>query len=95
MGICVLYHASQRKNGLDRKRSDASIFSGKNSSFLGPLTTLKLGMFLAGIALGILAGGLLETLTTLDEGIGYTSMIFLFGGLSLVLFYAYARKRQS
>ncbi|MGB9747644.1 MAG: DUF6249 domain-containing protein [Bacteroidales bacterium] len=94
--VYVYYTTRHRERmALIEKGADASIFSGKNSSFFGPLATLKLGMFLAGIALGILAGGLLETLTTLDEGIGYTSMIFLFGGLSLVLFYAYARKRQS
>lgn len=95
-GWVYVYLTTRHKErmALIEKGADASIFSGKNTSFFGPLATLKLGMFLTGIALGILAGNLLETYTRMEEHIGYTSMIFLFGGISLILFYVYARKKE-
>ena len=43
---------------------------------LFPLIT---GMFLMGIAVGIIAGGILTHLGVLNEGANYTSMIFFFG----------------
>ncbi|NLI25093.1 MAG: hypothetical protein GX419_10350 [Bacteroidales bacterium] len=93
--VYVYYTTRHRERmALIEKGADASIFSGKNTSFFGPLSTLKLGMFLTGIALGILAGSLLTTYTGIEEGIAYISMIFLFGGLSLVLFYFYARNKE-
>lgn len=93
--VYVYYTTRHRERmALIEKGADASIFSGKNTSFFGPLSTLKLGMFLTGIAVGILAGSLLTMYTGMDEGIAHISMIFLFGGLSLVLFYVYARNKE-
>jgi len=55
---------------------------------------LKIGMLSMGIAVGILLGALLESLTVMQEEVCYTSMIFFFGGLSLVLFYIIDRKSR-
>ena len=46
--------------------------------------TLKIGMLLVGIALGILIGSIIDEYTTLPSEVGYFSMIFLFGGLALI-----------
>ena len=46
---------------------------------------LKAGMFLVGVAVGVLFGNILEAYTKLEEGTCYVSMIALFGGISLLL----------
>ncbi|MBE0674054.1 MAG: hypothetical protein IH591_05285, partial [Bacteroidales bacterium] len=56
------------------------------------LFTLKTGMFFMGIAVGLIAGAILADSGVLNEGTSYTSMIFFFGGLSLVLSYLIKRK---
>lgn len=43
----------------------------------------KLGLFLIGVAIGIVAGYFLME-AGMDEGAAYFSMIFLFGGIGLV-----------
>ncbi len=49
------------------------------------ITTLKWGLFLIGIAIGIFLGNILSATTVLDEEVAYFSMIFLFGGIALVI----------
>ena len=56
--------------------------------------TLRFGMFLVGIALGILSGNILAETTRLKEEIAYFSMIFLFGGLSLILFHLWHKDKD-
>jgi hypothetical protein len=64
--------------------TDPSLFtSGSNSKSL----TLKLGMLCVGIAIGILAGNVLYRNDWLDKSVAYLSMIFLSGGISLILNY--------
>jgi predicted membrane channel-forming protein YqfA (hemolysin III family) len=81
---------------LIEKGADASLFNtGKESQrslFNWNKLTLKIGMFFIGIALGILSGAILSNAGILYDGANYPSMIFLFGGLSLVLFYLVDRK---
>lgn len=62
----------------------------KNSSSVA----LKYGLFLAGIAIGILLGAILERTTTLEEGAAYFSMILLFGGIGLLLYYVIEKKND-
>lgn len=98
-GILYVYYTNRNRErmALIEKGADASLFNtGKEGqrSFSWAKFTLKIGMFFMGIAAGILMGALLETMTTMDEGITYSSMIFFFGGLSLVLFYVIDRKNK-
>ena len=55
--------------------------------------TLKGGMFLVGIALGLFAGYFLTAATSIHSVVSYISMILLFGGLSLILFHLYNNKQ--
>ena len=93
-GIMYLYYTTRHKErlALIDKGADASLFNtGKEKSRYSSRWnkfTLKVGMFLMGIGLGVIAGALLTLMSILDEGASYVSMIFLFGGLSLVLYYA-------
>jgi hypothetical protein len=46
-----------------------------------------------GIGIGIIAGSILDSFNIMSDGPGYVSMVFLFGGLSLVLFYLIDRNK--
>ncbi len=74
---------------LIEKGADTSIFNDKDKN-MG--MTLKIGMLLIGIAIGIFVGGLLDEFTKMGEQ-GYFSMIFLFGGIGLVFNDFIERKR--
>lgn len=97
-GIYYVHISTRNKErmALIEKGADASLFNtgkeGQQSFFNWNKLTLKLGMLSIGVALGIMAGSFLDTYDLMQDGPGYTSMVFLFGGLSLVLFYIIDRK---
>jgi hypothetical protein len=96
-GIYYVHITTRNKErmALIDKGADASLFNtGKEASFFNwNKLTLKIGMLAIGIALGILVGATMSNSGVLDEDTSYSSMIFLFGGLSLVLFYVIDRKK--
>ena len=57
--------------------------------------TLKYGMFLVGIAIGLFLGNLLGNYTSINMVVSYFTMILLFGGSSLILFHWYNSKQES
>jgi hypothetical protein len=77
-----IYYTNRNKErmALIEKGADASLFKTSPKTF----PTLKLGMFLVGIGIGILMGNIVETLTRLQPETAYFSMILLFGGASLI-----------
>ena len=83
-GIFYIYITARNKERLSmiEKGADASMFASKRNYYA---MTLKLGMLLVGVALGILVGSLIDEYSKLPEEVGYFSMIFLFGGLSLII----------
>lgn len=96
-GIIYLHYSTRNKErmALIEKGADASLFNtGREGrfSFSWNKLTLKIGMLAIGIALGILAGALMTNAGMLEDDVNYSSMIFLFGGISLVLFYVFDRK---
>ncbi len=99
-GIMYLYYTTRNRErmALIEKGADASLFNtgkeGQKFSFSWNRFTLKIGMLFMGIGVGIIAGAILESLNVMPDGPGYVSMIFLFGGLSLVLFYLIDRKKN-
>jgi hypothetical protein len=99
-GIMYLYYTTRHKErlALIEKGADASFFNtGKERSrlnFSWGKFTLKIGMLFMGIALGIIIAAILAQANVLDEGALYPSLIFFFGGLSLVLFYIIDRKNK-
>ncbi len=70
------------------KGIDPSLFKSKSSKS----QTLKFGMLSVGIAIGILVGNLFYKNDWFDESVAYLSMIFLFGGTSLILNFIVDRK---
>lgn len=97
-GVFYLHYTTRNKErmALIDKGADASLFNtgkeGQKHTFVWGKFTLKMGMLLMGIALGIIAGQLLSSTGLLYEGVSYPSMICFFGGFSLVLFYIIDRK---
>jgi hypothetical protein len=95
LAAIYIYYTTRSKErlALIEKGADASLFNtGASAGALKSnrnwgLFTIKTGMFLMGIAIGIIAGGILSNLGVMNEGVNYTSMIFFFGGLSLVASY--------
>jgi len=84
--------------GVRRKERMAMLEKGADPSAFNitkpGLATIRYGLLLIGVAAGILLGNILEATTNLEEEVSYFSMIFLFGGLALVISY-FLEKFQS
>ena len=99
-GIMYVFYSTRNKErlALIEKGVDANLFNiGKERQKFNiswGKFTLKLGMLLMGIAVGIITAALMAQANILNEDALYFSMIFFFGGLSLVLFYIIDRKSK-
>ena len=98
-GITYVFYTTRNKErmALIEKGADASLFNtgkGQVRSFGWNKFTLKVGMLFMGVAVGIIVGALLSQAGVLSESANYPSMIFFFGGLSLVLFYVIDKKNK-
>jgi len=56
---------------------------------------LKLGMLMIGIAFGLLLAYLFEKVLKIDDVVFYPSFMLLFGGVSLIASYFWAKKLQN
>ena len=96
-GIYYVHISTRNKErmALIDKGADASLFNTGKEALLFNWNkfTLKIGMLFMGVGLGIIAGSILDSQDIMQNGPDYVSMIFLFGGLSLVLFYIIDRKK--
>jgi hypothetical protein len=98
--ITYVHYTTRNKErmALIEKGADASLFNTGKEAFRFNFTwgkfTLKIGMLSMGISIGIIVGAILESLTILESQVSYMSMIFFFGGLSLILFYVIDRKSK-
>ena len=90
-GIAYLHYTSRNRErlALIEKGIDASIFHVADRH----LDSLKIGMLLVGIGVGILLAYFVSANFRFEEGVAYPSMIALTGGLSLILFYNLQRKK--
>jgi hypothetical protein len=57
-------------------------------------SSLKFGLFFVGIGAGVFIANILAVTTTLDQETAYFSMIFLFGGLALVIHHLIERAKK-
>jgi len=87
--IFLLVRRSERMKMLE-KGVDASFFMTKQQT--GSQQALKFGLLFIGVAIGILLGSILSETTVLPEEASYFSMIFLFGGLGLVIHHFIEKK---
>ncbi|NOU59770.1 DUF6249 domain-containing protein [Marinifilum caeruleilacunae] len=90
--VVFLVHRHRERKALIEKGMDISLLQGEKKC--STLESLKYGILLIGFAVGILIGNILDAYTRLNEEVAYFSMIFLFGGLALLIFYSIAKKQQ-
>ena len=89
--ILHLYVRKKERMALLEKGVDASklIFPRQSSS-----APLKYGLLLIGISVGLLLGNILSVTTELQQEVAYFSMVFIFGGLALVIFHFVDKKMR-
>ena len=99
-GILYIHLTTRHKQrlALIEKETNASIFrlgkeKSESLSFCGVFSALKIGLFLIGAGLGVFMGYLFGTFG-MHEGASYPSMILMFAGLGLVVFYLIKRKSK-
>ena len=94
-GVFYLYFSTRNKErlALIEKGADASLFYSAKKKKTHPWLTLKFGMLFVGIAVGTAIGILFtNSFSIYPEELFLFSMIFLFGGLSLVWNFMIERK---
>ena len=89
-GIIFILVRKKERLAMIEKGADPSQFK---SDLSGP-SSLKWGLFSLGIGLGILVGNILVSTKVMEEEVAYFSMIFLFGGISLIVSHFLARKME-
>ena len=89
--IVVITRYRERMSMIE-KGIDPLIFRSKDR---GSFNTLKFGMLSMGIACGLLMGNVLYTSDAIERAPAFFSMIFLFGGLSLILNFFIERKLRN
>ena len=84
--VYVIVSARHKERmALIESSTDPNLF--KSSFKLNPYNLFKWGMFLIGLALGIIVANILDKANIMDPEAGYPSMILFFGGLALVIAY--------
>ncbi len=91
IGIVYLGLRKKERMAMLERGVDASAFSSQNKSDL----SLKYGLLLVGVALGVLSGNVLSDMPSFIDvpEAAYFSMIFLFGGSALVIYHFLAKKQ--
>jgi len=91
----IVYMAITSRNrermALIERGADPTLFETKKKATSG---TMKAGLFLLGIGLGIVVAYLLTSGGGMDEDAAYPAMIFIFGGLALVVSFLWQRKQE-
>lgn len=92
-GSWYIYITTRNKErlALIEKGADPKLFKIRDAG--SAFRSLKLGLFLIGIAIGIISGYFLKE-AGMDEGPAYLSMIFLFGGIALAASYLLQKKNK-
>ncbi len=89
-GLVYLNARRKERMALIESGKDAKIFNmEKNVS-----PSLKFALLMIGLALGALFGNILESATVLGEEVSYFSMILLFGGIGLLVYYLIGQKKS-
>jgi len=88
----IVYIAIRRKErqALIDAGLSAEIFYHKGKSNSG----LKWGLFLTGAGLGLLLANIMVEARVMEEGAAYFSMVFLFGGISLIISHFLVKKKE-
>jgi hypothetical protein len=85
LGVIYLRNRSRERMHVIEKGADPSIL--KSELTKGSKLPIKIGIFLIGIALGIILGNIIANYTYIfpENEVAYFASIFLFGGISLLI----------
>ncbi|MCK4679381.1 MAG: hypothetical protein KAT48_14700 [Bacteroidales bacterium] len=89
LGIIYLAIRKKERLAMMEKGVDPSTFVTKKQTY----PSLKWGMFLIGLGVGLIIANLLVKNYIMDEHVAYFSMVFLFGGIALVISYFVGKKQ--
>ncbi len=91
-GIVYIIVSARNKErmALITSGADPSLFKSKFK--FNQYNIFKWGLFLVGIAAGIIVANLFSEANAMKEEVAYPSMILLFGGLSLIVSYLLRNK---
>jgi ABC-type Fe3+-siderophore transport system permease subunit len=90
-GIVYVLVRKKERMALIEKGTDASLFFGRQGL---NFYALKFGLLLIGVAVGLILGAILTATTSLNNEAAYFSMIFLFGGIGLVISHYLEKKER-
>ena len=92
-GIVYVFLMTRHRERMSmlEKGVDPSLFTPKPTS---QSYTLKIGMLSTGVALGILLGNMLYKGYDIERAPAFLSMVFLFGGLSLIANYMIDKNKR-
>ena len=82
----------KEKMAMIDKGIDPGIFQKKDGTTHGRYNALKFGLMLIGVAIGLFMGYVLAQYMGMTHEVAYFSMIFLFWGISLLLYYLIIKK---
>ncbi len=92
MVVAIVYILARRKERLSliQHGADASILKMDKASN----SSLKFGLLMVGVALGILLGNVISETTSIQEEVAYFSMTLICGGISLLVYYGMMKKQS-
>ncbi len=92
-GIVYLVFSSRNRErmALIERGADPTLFESRKNGVVGGV--MKIGLFFMGVGVGIVVAYFLISIGMKEEA-AYPAMIFLFGGLALILSYVWQRKNQ-
>jgi len=93
-GIVYLGVTSRNRErmALIERGADPTLFESRKRASGGGV--MKVGLFLFGIGLGIVVAYMFSSGGGMEEGAAYPAMIFIFGGLALIVSYLWQRKQD-
>ena len=92
MVVAIVFILARRKERLTliQHGADASMLKMDKASN----SSLKFGLLMVGVALGILLGNVISETTSIQEEVAYFSMTLICGGISLLVYYGMMKKQS-
>ncbi|OQX74340.1 MAG: hypothetical protein B6D64_12905 [Bacteroidetes bacterium 4484_276] len=91
MIVAIIYLVVRKKERLSLIQHGADASSLKMDKESNG--SLKFGLLLVGIAVGILLGNIISASSSMQEEVAYFSMTFICGGISLLIYYWITKKQ--
>ena len=96
-GVLYMHYTTRHKEriALIEKGTDASVFYSTEKAKEKKYYSLQFGILGVCIGIGILMGNILHQNLGMKDEVAYNSMIFLMGGIGLIVFHVINLKQKS